>query len=69
MDSDYTGPGEVMVYNPFVRSSGGVGLPDWDNLYVPCQSGAMTVSEALRKYGPTDPEALYEKLMAPYFRK
>ena len=68
-NTDYASPGQEMVYNPFVRSTGGTGLPDWDNLYVPVGRGSMTVSEALRKCGPMEPEQLFEKLMSPYFKR
>lgn len=64
----YTGPGALTVYNPYCRSSEGVGSPDWDNLFIPTQDGTTrTLGEELQKRGPVDPEALYRELFTPYY--
>jgi len=65
---NYTGPGPLTVYNPYCRSAGGIGSPDWDNLFIPTQDGkTRTLGEELQKRGPVDPEALYRELFTPYY--
>lgn len=64
----YTPPGPVAVYNPYVKPEGGVGAPDWSNLFVPCEEGTMTLTEALDECrGPVSPEKLYRKLLERWF--
>lgn len=64
----YTGPGPLTIYNPYCRSAGGIGSPDWDNLFIPTQDGKMrTLGEELQKRGPVDPEVLYRELFTPYY--
>lgn len=66
---DYVGPGPLVQFNPFVKYEGGTGEPDWSNLFVPCENGTMTVTEAINKLrGPMPAEELFTKLMTPYFK-
>lgn len=65
---DYT-PTPQIIYNPYVQPSeeNGLGDPDWNSLFVPCEKGTMTMTEALMKErGPIDPERLYMRLLAPF---
>jgi hypothetical protein len=61
----YAGPPGATLYNPFVRPTGGVGKPDWDNLFVITADGVMTLTEALTM--PMPPETAFRKLMEGFF--
>jgi hypothetical protein len=64
----YVPSGPVTVYSPYVKPEGGVGEPDWDNLFVPCEEGTMTLTEALDECrGPASPEKLYRNLLKEWF--
>jgi len=64
----YVPPGPVTTYNPFVKPEVCSGEPDWDNLFVPCEEGTKTLTEALDECrGPTSPEKLYRKLLEEWF--
>jgi hypothetical protein len=68
LNSDYTAPAPVVVYNPWVTDSGRSVGPDWSALYVPCPDGVVrTVTAALTLVGPVDPELLFAECMRPYF--
>jgi hypothetical protein len=68
LNSDYTAPMPVVVYNPWVIDSGRSVGPDWGSLFVPCPDGVVrTVTEALTLVGPVDPELLFAECMRPYF--
>jgi hypothetical protein len=67
LNNEYTGPGPLMISNPYVRATG-VGEPNWSELFVPTDGGAMTMTEVLAANGPFDAETLYTKLMAPFFQ-
>jgi hypothetical protein len=64
---DYVGAGTVMTYNPWVRLRSGIGSPDWDNLFVPCEDGTLTMQEALNQLGPRNPEQVFKIFMGGYF--
>jgi len=68
INSAYVPTGAVTVYNPFVKLEKGVGIPDWNNLFVPCEEGAMTLTEALNScHGPMSTEKLYRTLFEGWF--
>jgi hypothetical protein len=67
LNNEYTGPGPIIISNPYVRATG-VGEPNWNEFFVPCEGGAMTVAEVIAANGPADAETLFTKLMAPYFQ-
>jgi hypothetical protein len=67
LNNEYTGPGPLMISNPYVRATG-VGEPNWNEFFVPCEGGAMTVADVIAANGPMDAETLYTKLMAPFFQ-
>lgn len=65
---DYVGPGATLTYNPYVRSEGGLGPPDWAALFVPCKEGTITMQEVLdRLTGPQRPEKVFKIMMEGYF--
>ncbi len=68
-NSGYVGAGAVITYNPWVRSKGALGNPDWDNLFVPTsKGGTLTLQEVLdQRFGPTNPEKVFKALMGVYF--
>lgn len=67
LNPDYVGPGPVSAYNPWVRPEGGLGTPDWKNIFVPCKKGTVTMQEALdRLTGPQNPEKVFEILMGDF---
>ncbi|MEN6367751.1 MAG: hypothetical protein ABFC88_13145 [Thermoguttaceae bacterium] len=69
LNPDYA-PKSRLLMNPYVKpnETGTIGEPDWDNIFVPCKEGTMTMTEAMdAQRGPVNPEKLYAKLMAPYF--
>lgn len=69
VNPDYT-PTPRVYHNPYVKpnGTGALGEPDWDRLFVPCDKGTMTMTEALMEQrGPVDPEKLYARLLAPFF--
>jgi hypothetical protein len=64
----YVGPGATVTYNPYVRSKGGLGAPDWATLFIPCKEGTITMQEVLdRLTGPQRPEKVFETMMEGYF--
>ena len=68
LNPDYVGSGAVTAYNPFVRSTGGLGTPDWANIFVPCKKGTTTMQEVLdRMVGPRNPERVFKIMMEGYF--
>jgi hypothetical protein len=67
VNPDYSGSGPLTISNPYVRATG-VGEPNWNEFFVPCEGGAMTVAEVIAANGPADAETLFTKLMAPYFQ-
>ena len=65
---NYVGPGATLTYNPYVRSEGGLGAPDWATLFIPCKEGTITMQEVLdRLTGPQRPEKVFETMMEGYF--
>jgi len=68
INSAYVPTGAVTVYNPFVKLEKGAGIPDWNNLFVPCEEGTMTLTEALNSCrGPMSTEKLYRTLFEGWF--
>jgi hypothetical protein len=57
----------LTISNPYVRATG-VGEPNWNEFFVPCEGGARTVAEVIANGGPQDCEELFSHLMAPYFK-
>ena len=67
VNPDYVGPRPLEVYNPWVRSKGNLGSPDWPNLFVPCKEGTTTMQEVLdRLIGPQNPERVFKTMMEGY---
>jgi hypothetical protein len=69
VNPDYV-PTPAVIVNPYCPPApdAGIGDPDWDTLFVPCERGTQTMTEALNaQAGPVDPEKLYARLMAPFF--
>lgn len=68
INPDYSGPGSILFYNPYARLEGGLGSPDWSNLFVPCKEGTVTMQEALdHLVGPQNPEKVFKIMMEGYF--
>jgi len=68
---DYVPPPPMTIYSPFVKpiADKAVGSPDWNTIFVPCEKGTMTMTEALNKErGPVSANRLFRRLMAPYFQ-
>lgn len=67
LNPDYISPRPFVVYNPWVRSKGSLGTPDWANLFVPCKEGTITMEEVLdRLVGPQNPERVFKTMMEGY---
>jgi len=67
LNPDYVGPRPLVVYNPWVRSQGNLGTPDWANLFVPCKEGTITMEEVLDLLvGPQNPERVFKTMMEGY---
>lgn len=67
LNPDYVGPRPLVVYNPWVRSQGSLGTPDWANLFVPCKEGTITMQEVLDLLiGPQNPERVFKTMMEGY---
>ena len=65
----YRPPGPVTIHNPYARFVNNVGTPNWDKIFVPCESGTMTVSEAMDKLGsPVPAELLFSNVMSEWFK-
>ena len=47
LNPDYVGSGSVTVYNPFVRHEGGVGYPDYENIYLPTSEGPQSMADLM----------------------
>lgn len=57
----------LIVLNPFVKPTNGVGLPDWNNLYCLVDGKIMSVKDAAALLPvPIPMETLYSKLMMAY---
>ncbi len=64
----YVGAGTVITYNPWTRLRDGIGSPNWNNLFVPCKEGTLTLQEALNQIrGPQNSEKVFTILMEDYF--
>jgi hypothetical protein len=67
LSPDYVGPRPLVVYNPWVRSKGSLGTPDWANLFVPCKEDTITMQEVLDLLiGPQNPERVFKTMMEGY---
>jgi hypothetical protein len=65
---DYVSPGPTTAYNPWTRCKGGLGTPDWENLFVPCKEGTITMQEVLDQLiGPQNPEKVFKIMLEGYF--
>jgi hypothetical protein len=65
----YRPPGSVTIHNPYARFANNVGTPNWDKIFVPCESGTMTVSEAMGKLGsPVPAELLFSEVMLEWLK-
>lgn len=68
LNSDYAGAGVISIYNPLIQPKGGLGTPDWANLFVPCKKGTITMQEVLdRLIGPQNPEKVFKIMLGDYF--
>jgi hypothetical protein len=68
VNPNYTGPGPITIYNPWVRVKDGKGTPDWDNIFVPAKEGTMTVSELMDTLkGPLSAEKVFANAVSEYF--
>lgn len=47
LNPDYTGPGVATYYNPFVRQKGGIGYPDYENIYLPTPKGPRSIADLM----------------------
>jgi len=67
LNPDYVGPRPLVVCNPWVRSQGSLGTPDWADLFVPCKEGTITMQEVLDLLvGPQNPERVFKTMMEGY---
>lgn len=69
VNPDYRPPGSVTIHNPYARFKNNVGTPIWDKLFVPCKTGTMTVTEALKAaHAPVSAERLFSEVMSDWFK-
>jgi len=72
LNPDYTSPGSITIYNPFVRHKGSLGYPDYENIYLPTPKGPQSMADLIlapsekteRNNGITSEEAV--KLIEKY---
>jgi hypothetical protein len=68
----YRPPGSVTIHNPYARFARPVTNrpPNWDNIFLPCKSGTLTVTEALEEArGPMSAERLFSQVMSEWLGK